>query len=62
MNKFYISYKRNDMPPEYTGATIKYARDENTALMYLMKRKPEKDGTFVFKKGGFGKIVEIRQL
>lgn len=50
------------MPPEYTGATIKYARDENTALMYLMKRKPEKDGTFVFKKGGFGKIVEIRQL
>lgn len=62
MNKYYISYKRDDMNPEYTGASIKYARSEADALMFLLKKKPDVSGLCVFKKGGTGKIIEIIQL
>jgi hypothetical protein len=40
----------------------KWAHDEKTALSYLLRTKPSKDGFCNFKKGGSGKIISIKEL
>jgi hypothetical protein len=49
------------MPKGYIGKTNKWAKDSSTALKYLLKKKPEKSGICVFKRGGTGKIVSIEK-
>ena len=50
------------MPENYTGKTFKWAHNENEAFDYILKKRPEKDGTCVFKRGGTGKIISIKKL
>ena len=61
MNQYLIKYKRNDMPKGYVGSTTKWARDEKTALRFLLARN-EKNGVAIFKRGGSGKILSVEVL
>lgn len=63
MKEYYITYRRNDMPPEgAVSCAIKWAHTEQDAVRYLLKNKPAKDGSCVFKRGGTGKILSVEQL
>jgi hypothetical protein len=62
MNQYEITYSMNDMPEGYVGRTSKWARDEKSALKYILKKAPEKSGRCVFKRGSTGQILSIKQL
>lgn len=38
MNQYEITYSMNDMPEGYVGRTSKWARDEKSALKYILKK------------------------
>lgn len=61
MNQYLIKYERNDMPKGYVGTTRKWARDQKTAVRFLLARN-EKDGTVLFKRGGSGKILSVEEV
>jgi hypothetical protein len=60
MHKYEIKYKHYDMPPEYVGKTIKWARDEKQAISFLCSGKPTKDGHCTTKKGARLKIISTQ--
>jgi hypothetical protein len=62
MNQYEITYSMNDMPDDYVGRTSKWARDEKSALKYILKKAPEKSGRCVFKRGSTGQILSIKKL
>ena len=62
MNQYEITYSMDDMPDDYVGRTSKWARDEKSALKYILKKSPEKSGRCVFKRGSTGQILSIKQL
>jgi hypothetical protein len=62
MTEYCIEYKRDDMPENYTGKTFKWAHNEKEAVDYILQKRPEKDGTCVFKRGGTGKIISVKKL
>lgn len=62
MNKYEILYRHFDMPPEYRGYTLKYARDKHQAVKYLCPTKPDKDGYGVTKKGARIQILEVNEV
>ena len=61
MQEYIITYSRSDVEGQVMQAT-KWAHDEKTALSYLLRTKPSKDGFCNFKKGGSGKIISIKEL
>lgn len=60
--RYEIKYTRKDMPEDYIGCTVKYARDEDEALKFFCGKKPDKQGHFLNKRGGRGKILSITKL
>jgi hypothetical protein len=50
------------MPEGYVGKTFKWAHNEKDAVLLLLKKKPEKDGSCVFKRGSTGKILSVKEL
>jgi hypothetical protein len=62
MKPFVITYKRNDMPKNYTGKSIKWSHNEKDAVKLLLSKAPDKDGYCLFKKGGQGKILSVKEL
>ena len=62
MNQYEIKYTMNNMPDGYVGRTCKWARDEKSALKYILKKAPDKNGFCTFKRGSTGKILSIKQL
>tara|TARA_X000001382_G_scaffold31423_1_gene20355 strand:- start:8442 stop:8594 length:153 start_codon:yes stop_codon:yes gene_type:complete len=50
------------MPNNYVGKTQKWAHNEKDAVMLLLKKKPDRDGICIFKRGGAGKILTVEQL
>lgn len=62
MNQYEIKYTMNDMPDGYVGRTCKWARDEKSALNYILKKIPDRAGRCVFKRGSTGQILSIKQL
>ena len=49
------------MPDGFVAFYIKYAKDEKTALSYIIKAKPDATGIVVFKRGGSGKLISIER-
>ena len=62
MNEYIITYKRDDMPVNYIGKTSKWANTDNDAALLLLKKKPDKNGLCVFKRGGSVRILQIKKL
>ena len=59
--QYRIEYTRSDMPEDYVARSVKYAKDEATAVRFL-GGKPDKQGFFRLKKGGMGKMKSITKL
>ncbi len=52
----------DDMPEGYVGSCTKYAKDSNQALKYILKKKKDKNGFCVFKRGSTGRILSVEEL
>ena len=62
MNQYEIIYRHFDMPPEYRGYALKWARDKEQAIKYLAPKKPNKDGITQNKKGATIQILEVNEI
>ena len=63
MNQYLITYKRNDMPEGYVGATTKWSHNEKDALKLMLSTMPKKNSTaVVFKRGGVGEILSVEEV
>ena len=62
MNKYEMIYRHFDMPPEYRGYMLKWARDKAQAVKYLSPIKPDKKGFGYTKKGARIQILEVNEL
>lgn len=62
MNQYLIKYTRMDMPDDYVGSTIKWARTQNDAVKLILKKLPDSKGGCVFKRGGIGAIISVKQI
>ena len=51
-----------DMPENYIGSTLKWARTKNDAVKLILKKLPDSNGGCVFKRGGMGKIISVEEL
>ncbi len=61
MQEYLITYSRSDVKDQVMRAT-KWAHDEKTALSYILRTRPAKDGSCNFKRGGSGRIISIQEL
>tara|TARA_R100001086_G_scaffold123417_1_gene63585 strand:+ start:326 stop:517 length:192 start_codon:yes stop_codon:yes gene_type:complete len=62
MHRYRIQYTMDDMPEGYVGSCTKYAKDSNQALKYILKKKKDKNGFCVFKRGSTGRILSVEEL
>lgn len=62
MTEYRIRYTRRDMPEGYVGDTSKWAHSSSEAVKLLLQKKPDKNGTCVFKRGGSGKILSVQEV
>ena len=42
--------------------TSKWAHDEKGAIRLMLQKNPEKDGRCIFKRGGTGRIVSVKDI
>ena len=61
MQEYIITYSRRGVEGQVMQVT-KWAHDEKTALSYILKARPSKDGSCNFKRGGSGKIISVQEL
>ena len=62
MTEYEILTQHDDMPEGYVGKSFKWAHNEQDAVLLLLRKRPEKDGSCVFKRGGTGRILEVKKL
>jgi hypothetical protein len=62
MIEYEILTQHDDMPDGYIGKSFKWAHSERDAILLLLKRKPDKDGRCVFKRGSTGRILSVNEL
>ena len=62
MTEYKIRYTRHDMPEDYVGRITKWAHSASDAVNLLLQKKPHKNGTCVFKRGGIGKILSAEEV
>ena len=62
MRKYEILYRHFDMPPEYRGYTLRWAKDKAQAVKHLCPVKPSKDGYGTTKKGARIQILEVNEV
>jgi len=62
MIEYEILTQHDDMPDGYIGKSFKWAHSERDAILLLLKRKPDKDGRCVFKRGSTGRILAVKEL
>ena len=51
VNKYEIIYKHFDMPTDYRGYQVRWARDKAQAVKFICPTKPDKNGYGITKKG-----------
>ncbi len=42
--------------------TFKWAHDEKSAVRLILQKNPDKDGGCIFKRGGTGKIISVKEI
>ena len=62
MQEYEITTYHEDMPKGYVGKCCKWAHTEKDAVLLVLKKKPEKNGSCVFKRGGRGRILSINKI
>lgn len=62
MIEYEILTQHDDMPDGYIGKSFKWAHSEMDAILLLLKKRPDKDGRCVFKRGSTGRILSVTEL
>jgi hypothetical protein len=62
MIEYEILTQHDDMPNGYIGKSFKWAHSERDAILLLLKKRPDKDGRCVFKRGSTGRILSVKEL
>ena len=62
MREYEITYKRNDMPSDFTGNAIKWAHNAKDAVRLMLSRNQGKDKLVHFKRGGTGIILNVEDI
>jgi hypothetical protein len=62
MIEYEILTQHDDMPDGYIGKSFKWAHSEMDAILLLLKKRPDKDGRCVFKRGSTGRILSVKEL
>lgn len=62
MIEYEILTQHDDMPDGYIGKSFKWAHSERDAILLLLKKRPDKDGRCVFKRGSTGRILSVTEL
>ncbi len=62
MREYKITYKRNDMPSDFTSSAIKWAHSAKDAVRLMLSRNQGKDKTVQFKRGGSGIILNVEDI
>ena len=61
MREYQIIFK-NDQIGDVEFKTFKWAHDERSAVRLLLQKNPEKNGRCVFKRGGTGTIISVKDI
>lgn len=61
MREYQITFT-NDQIGDIEFKTFKWAHDEKSAVRLLLQKNPEKNGRCVFKRGGTGKIISVKDI
>ena len=61
VNKYEIIYKHFDMPTDYRGYQVRWAKDKAQAVKFICPTKPDKNGYGITKKGARIQILEVNQ-
>ena len=61
MKEYDITYTHDEMG-DMQFRTSKWAHDSKGAVRLMLQKNPEKDGTCIFKRGGKGKIVLVKEI
>jgi hypothetical protein len=62
MREYKITYKRNDMPSDFTSNAIKWAHNAKDAVRLMLSRNQGKDKLVHFKRGGTGIILNVEDI
>jgi len=61
MKEYIIKYQQEDNGGIHTSTAVKWAHDEKGATRLLLSKNMGKDGVCHFRRGGIGKILEIKE-
>lgn len=61
MREFCIEYKHDEMG-DTVFRTSKWAHDAKGAVRLLLQKNPDKTGKCIFKRGGTGRIVSVKDI
>lgn len=61
MREYQIEYTHDEVR-DMTFRAYKWAHDEDGAVRLMLQKKPDKDGKCLFKRGGTGRIVSVKDL
>lgn len=61
MREYAIEYTHDEMG-DMEFRTSKWAHDEKGAVRLLLQKNPDKEGRCIFKRGGTGRIVSVKDI
>ena len=61
MREYAIEYTHDEMG-DMTFRTSKWAHDEKGAVRLMLQKNPDKGGKCIFKRGGTGRIVSVKDI
>jgi hypothetical protein len=61
MREYAIEYIHDEMG-ETKFLTSKWAHDEKAAVRLMLQKNPDKEGRCIFKRGGTGRILSIKDI
>jgi hypothetical protein len=61
MKEYIIKYQQEDNGVRHISTAVKWSHDEKGATRLLLSKNIGKDGVCHFKRGGIGKILEVKE-
>jgi len=62
VTEYEILTRHDNMPEGYVCKTYKWAHNDKEAVRLLLKKMPDSTGICVFKRGGTGNIISVKQI
>jgi hypothetical protein len=61
MREYQIDYTHDEMG-KMKFRTSKWGQDAKKAVRLMLQNNPDKDGRCIFKRGGTGKIIQVKDI